>query len=103
MKIGLEFWKLNLQNIKTQYLLGFSFAPRIKRNHKRIDDAEENFLVPINPLRVIAETSFESQRFQEFVSTGAERWLEVIQDWTNYGKVVFSFSKRFFLTGIGII
>ena len=24
----------------------------------------------------------------DFVSIGAERWLEVIQDWTSYGKVI---------------
>ena len=51
-------------------------------------------------LRVIAETSFESRKFQDFVLTGAERWLEVIQDWTRYGKVAsFSFldvKKRIF-------
>ena len=37
---------------------------------------------------MIAETSFSSQKFQDFVLTGAERWLEVIQDWTTYGKVI---------------
>ena len=50
----------------------------------------KNLLTPINLyhwIRVIAETSFGSQKFQDFVSTGAERWLEVIQDWTTYGKV----------------
>ena len=45
-------------------------------------------LVITSTFRVIAETSFSSQKFQDFVLTGAERWLEVIQDWITYGKVI---------------
>jgi len=54
-----------------------------------------NFFNTKSHTRVIAETSFGSQKFQDFVSTGAERWLEVIQDWTSYGKELhFIFYER---------
>ena len=45
----------------------------------------------IPSLSVIPETSFESKKFQDFVSIGAQRWLEVIEDWTTFGKVTSHF------------
>ena len=45
----------------------------------------------IHFLSVIPEASFESKKFQDFVSIGAQRWLEVIKDWTTFGKVTSHF------------
>ena len=45
----------------------------------------------IHFLSVIPEASFESKKFQDFVSIGAQRWLEVIEDWTTFGKVTSHF------------
>ena len=34
---------------------------------------------------MINETSFDSLKFSDFVSVGALRWLEVVEDWTRHG------------------
>ena len=38
---------------------------------------------------IVSENSFESQKFQDFVLTGAERWLELVTDWVNLGQDVY--------------
>ena len=35
---------------------------------------------------MINETSYGSLKFGDFVSVGALRWLEVVEDWTRHGR-----------------
>ena len=48
-----------------------------------------NFFNTQSHTNTAAQNTFQSLKFQDFVSTGAERWLELILDWTEFGQDVF--------------
>ena len=48
-----------------------------------------NFFNTKSHTSTAGQNTFQALKFQDFVSTGAERWLELILDWTEFGQEVF--------------